>query len=179
MDMTLEDIKSKSKNVFKKMVKTKMKEFSLNYLNTLKEKHSKMDNLVYPKLKTQNYLKNGEINVQAAKNLFKWRTRAAHFKMNYSNSYEDTSCPSCLAKPDTQAHFLECSVFKHMTVVMGDYLDIFQEDVPNDRYLKHPTQNNKNKGRTIQLSLRTRPLCIELTDWQDAADLYHLFIVYV
>ena len=75
MDLTLDDIKSKSKNVFKKMVKTKMKEFSLNYLNKLKEKHSKMDNLVYPKLKTQNYLKDGEINVQSSKKV------------------EDQSCP--------------------------------------------------------------------------------------
>ena len=132
LDLNLDDIKTKSKNVFKKMVKNKMKEFSLNYLNKLKEKHSKMDNLVYPKLKTQNYLKDGEINVQAAKNLFKWRTRAALFKMNYSNSYEDTSCPSCLAEPDTQAHSLECSVIKQMIDVKGDYLEIFQEDVPSD-----------------------------------------------
>ena len=52
--------------------------------------------------------------------------------MNYSNSYEDTSCPSCLAEPDTQAHSLECSVIKQMIDVKGDYLEIFQEDVPSD-----------------------------------------------
>ena len=62
----------------------------------------------------------------------KWRTRAAQFKMNYSNSYKDNSCPSCLAEPDTQALSLECSVIKRMTDVKGDYLDIFQEDVPSD-----------------------------------------------
>ena len=49
-----------------------------------------------------------------------------------AQNYEDTRCPSCLAEPDTQAHSLECSVIKQMTVVKGDYLDIFQEDVPND-----------------------------------------------
>ena len=46
LDLSLDDIKVKSKNVFKKMVKKQMKEFSLDYLNKLKEKHSKMENLV-------------------------------------------------------------------------------------------------------------------------------------
>ena len=39
------------------MVKKKLKEYSLGYLTTIKEKHSTMDQLVYPKLKIQNYLK--------------------------------------------------------------------------------------------------------------------------
>ena len=50
-----------------------------------------MGDLVNPKLKTQNYCKDGAIDVQAAKKLFEWRTRAAQFKMDYSNSYEDNS----------------------------------------------------------------------------------------
>ena len=87
IDMSFSELKLKSKNSFKKMVKKKMRDYALNYLNTLKEKHSKMDNLSYPKLRVQNYLKDGKITVSAGKNLFKWRTRAAQFKLNYSNSY--------------------------------------------------------------------------------------------
>ena len=135
IDMTLEEIKSKSKNVFKKLVKQKMKEYALKYLNMLKDKHTKMDNLLYVKLKTQNYLKDGRIPVHAAKNLFKWRTRAAFFKMNYSNSYQDTSCPHCLVEPDSQEHSLECSEIKKLINVEGDYFDIFSNDIP--RALAH------------------------------------------
>ena len=128
IDMTLEEIKSKSKNVFKKLVKQKMKEYALNYLN----KHTKMDNLFYVKLKTQNYLKDGRISVHAAKNLFKWRTRAAFFKTNYSNSYQDTSCPLCLVEPDSQEHSLKCSEIRKLINVEGDYLDIFSDDIPSE-----------------------------------------------
>ena len=56
LNVDLTDLKSKSKTTFKKIIKLKMKEYSLEYLNNLKEKHSKMENLTYSKLKLQNYL---------------------------------------------------------------------------------------------------------------------------
>ena len=65
--MDLEEIKSTSKNAFKKLVKKKMKEFSLDYLTTIKENHPKMDDLIYPALRLQNYLKDKNISVEAAK----------------------------------------------------------------------------------------------------------------
>ena len=73
--MDLEQVKKQSKNSFKKMVKKKMRNYALDYLNNLKEKHSKMDNLLYIELKMQNDFKDKSITVQAAKNLFRWRTR--------------------------------------------------------------------------------------------------------
>ena len=91
INMDLEQVKKQSKNSFKKMVKKKMRNYALDYLNNLKEKHSKMDNLLYIELKMQNYFKDKSITVQAAKNLFRWRTRAALFKMNYSNGFTNTA----------------------------------------------------------------------------------------
>ena len=114
------------------MVKKKMRDYALNYLNTLKEKHSKMDNLSYPKLRVQNYLKDGKITVSAAKNLFKWRTRAAQFKLNYSNSYQDTSCPFCKDEPDSQEHSLQCKVVTEMIEIVGEYDEIFDDDISSD-----------------------------------------------
>jgi hypothetical protein len=81
LEVDLDQLTKMSKNVFKRMVKKKLKEYSLGYLTTIKEKHSKMDQLVYPKLKIQNYLKDRKISVQAAKTLFRWRTRSALFDL--------------------------------------------------------------------------------------------------
>ena len=71
LKINLTQLRNTSINSMKKLVKKHMKEFSLNYLTTIQESHSKMDDLVYPRLKLQNYLKDGKISVQAAKTLFK------------------------------------------------------------------------------------------------------------
>ena len=60
-----------------------MKEYSLDYLNSINERHSKMDNLIYPELRLQNYLKSPNIPVQAAK----WRTSPVMLNMNYGKMY--------------------------------------------------------------------------------------------
>ena len=60
-------MKKRSHDSFKRYVKIKTKEYSLDYLLKLKEKHSKMENLDYIELKLQNYLKDNEISVLEAK----------------------------------------------------------------------------------------------------------------
>ena len=127
-----EFIRSKSKNSFKKLVKKKMKEHAMNYLLELKADHSKLDNLVYNKLKLQNYLKNDLIPVHEAKNLFKFRVRAANFKENYGERYEDKSCPMCKVHVDTQAHSVQCEEVKDKVKIDGNYSDIFKEKVPQN-----------------------------------------------
>ena len=98
-----------------------MKEYSLEYLNSIKERHSKMDNLIYPELKLQKYLKSPNTTVQAAKTLFKWRTRSAMFKMNYGKMYVDTACPFCSVEPDSQSHSFQCHEVKKKIDIEGDY----------------------------------------------------------
>ena len=88
--MSLEEIRKKSTFTLKKLVKIKSKEFALDELLKLNSKHSKMENLDYTELKLQNYLCNDEITVQEAKNLFKYRTRAAKFQSNMKNN------PGCI-----------------------------------------------------------------------------------
>ena len=109
-----------------------MKEYSLDQLNKLKGNHSKMEELFYPDLKLQNYLKDMDISVPAAKNLFRWRTRTAKFKLNYKGSYLSFTCPSCLVQPDSQAHSVQCPVVEANVEVKGNYKDIFLEDIPDD-----------------------------------------------
>ena len=134
IDMTLEEMRKKSKNSFKRMVKVKAKEFALDYLQKLKEKHTKMDNLQYLDLKLQNYLKDDAISVMEARNLYRYRTRVANFKENFKNSHQSCAiaCPLCMVQPDSQPHCMQCPVIKSKIDVQGNYSDIFLEDIPSE-----------------------------------------------
>ena len=133
INLTFEEMKKRSHDSFKRYVKIKTKEYSLDYLLNLKEKHSKMENLDYIELKLQNYLKDNGISVQEAKNLYRFRTRAANFKENQKNNHEmSVACPLCQVQPDTQAHCVQCPVVRTKIDVKGTYSDIFSEDIPSD-----------------------------------------------
>ena len=60
---SLEDMKTKSANSFKRMVKIRAKEYALNFLLDKKESHKKMDSLSYSEINLQKYLKNPNIPV--------------------------------------------------------------------------------------------------------------------
>ena len=125
-------MKSKSTNAFKRQVKIKSKEYALNYLLGLKVKHSKMDNLIYNKLKLQNYLKSPGIPVYEAKNLFRFRNRTANFKENFGDKYPNKACPLCTVHMDTQTHAVQCDQIKQTISVEGSYSNIFKEKIPSD-----------------------------------------------
>ena len=68
--LDLDEIKQKSDFSFKRLVKMKTKEYALDFLMKIKEKHSKMEKLDYVELKLQNYLKDDKIPVKEAINLY-------------------------------------------------------------------------------------------------------------
>ena len=57
-------IESKSQYCFKRLVKTKIKEFILDLLNDRKFRHTKMDNLVSTELQIQDYLVSEKFSVE-------------------------------------------------------------------------------------------------------------------
>jgi hypothetical protein len=130
MPGTLEFLKSKSIHAFKRIVKIKTKEYTLEYLLELKSKHTKLDNLVYSELRLQKYLKSDDIPVYEAKNLFKYRVKVADFKENFGNKYENKVCPLCGIHMDTQTHAVHCVKVKESVPVEGNYSDIFKETIP-------------------------------------------------
>ena len=95
------------KDTFSKLIKEKIIDVSFNYLIEAKAEHSKMDDLNYSNLEMQNYLKTGEISTKEAKSLFKFRTRMAQVKANFSSQFIDLYCPECSFDLDTQKHLLE------------------------------------------------------------------------
>ena len=70
----LRKIEVTSKASFKKMVKSKIYEYALDQLNLENFSHSKMDNVVYPELKIQDYLLSEDISTAEKMNLFHFRT---------------------------------------------------------------------------------------------------------
>ena len=132
INLGLEEIKSKSEYSFKKLVKRKGKEFTLNYFLELKEEHTKMEKLDYNDLKLQNYLMSEEITAEEAKNLFRFRTRSAFFKENMKTGFQSTPCPFCHVQPDNQTHSMVCPDVNKKIKIEGNYDDIFQEDIPAD-----------------------------------------------
>ena len=87
-----DEIKEKSDYSFKRLVKIKTKEYALDYLMKIKERHSKMEKLEYVELKLQNYLRDDKIPVKEAINLYRFRTRVAKFKENFQNSHASHAC---------------------------------------------------------------------------------------
>ena len=131
--MSLKEIGGKSEYSFKRLVKIRSKEHALEYLSNIKSKHSKMENLDYLELKLQNYLIDGQITVQEAKILFRFRTRVAKFWENMkSNQNLPLACPLCHLQPDTQRHSFQCEIIKTRMKVKGSYSDIFLDNVPVD-----------------------------------------------
>ena len=86
--MSIEEIGEKSDYSFRRLVKIRGKEYALEYLLKLKSKHSKMENLDYLELKMKNYFSEGQITVQEARNLFRFRRRVANFQENMKNNQE-------------------------------------------------------------------------------------------
>ena len=122
----LNEIKKKSKNCFKKMVKIKAKEYELSTLLKRKQTHTKMSNLSYSKLEMQEYLKLVNVNASMAKTLFRYRVRMADYGENFRAGSQMSTCPLCGLHLDSQSMAYEnCPVVKSKVDTVGSYTDIF------------------------------------------------------
>ena len=88
-------------------LKKKILETSFKFLLESKIEHSKMDDLSYTNLEMQNYFKTGDLSTKEAKAVYKYRTKMAQVKANFSSQYLDLYCPECSLNLDTQKHLLE------------------------------------------------------------------------
>ena len=116
-------IKSKSKFAFKKLVKAKAKELTLE----LNKRQGKMKNLYYADLEKQEYLTDKKITPQQAKAVFKYKTRMANFSDNFRGGQPTKQCPLCKDESslDTQQHSLVCKVTKQNVQIDVRYEEIF------------------------------------------------------
>ena len=101
-----EELKSISKYLFKKEVKVKANQLATQYLQKLKEKHSKTDNIkIDQELKLSEYLKDKNIYPEHAKFIFKIRTRMYPVKCNFKTQFKTNYiCDLCKQEDEDQEH---------------------------------------------------------------------------
>ena len=88
-----------------------MKVAAFKFLKNLQEKHSKVKDISYEKLETQQYMtspifKDDEVNI-----LHALRAKYINVKANFSSKYQNNMlCPLCLVDLDDQQHVLKCGI---------------------------------------------------------------------
>ena len=128
----LDYIKSKSSLTFKNIVKVKAKEFAFFKFMERKSIHSKMNNLWYTELKTQDYIISNKFTPNQVQTIFSFRTRMAKFQENFRGSSGHIPCPLCHMHMDTQSMSFQCPKVKSEIKVKGQYEDIFAEEIPSE-----------------------------------------------
>ena len=107
-------ISSKSKQVFKQLVKESAKKYAFNYLMDKKLNYKKMSKLEYRSLETQSYLLDNKFTFEEKKLLFQYRTRMAKYAENFRGGKSVTVCPLCSNHIDSQFLILECPTILHL-----------------------------------------------------------------
>ena len=128
---------------FKKEIKEIANKLAIKYLQNLKSKHSKTENIPFNKLKAAEYLKDKKIRPDQAKFIFKMRTRMYPVKCNFKNQYQkNLLCDLCKIEEDSQEHLLKCKVLEHFVPEIKEteiaYKDIFgtiEKMIPASRLL--------------------------------------------
>ena len=114
IDETLDEnaVEKSETQSYKKYIKSRMRNAALKYLNEKKKTHSKIKDIEYQELKTQEYLTSPLFNDEEASILFSLRSRYVDCKLNFRNKYkeEDLLCPWCMKEDDDQKHMLNCEV---------------------------------------------------------------------
>ena len=136
LNMSDLQISQLSKQKFKSIVKNKIKDAALNYLNGVKRGHSKMQSLSYETLQLQEYLNSPLFNNESRNLLLRLRTRTVNgIRCDFKGIYPDTSCPVGCGQSDTLQHILTCvvlgSMYRSTDISISDtkYEDIFSDNI--------------------------------------------------
>ena len=130
--INFDEIKSKSKEAFKRKVKIKAKEYALKILTEKQASHSKMEPLHYSELKMQKYFKYMDTKNTEKRTIFKWRTRMENFGENYREGRDPVMCPLCSCHLDNQSLSTQCEVIKQKVEVKEYIKDIYENDISKE-----------------------------------------------
>ena len=119
-----DDIKTMSKNKFKKILKEKISAAALNHLNKLAEGHTKSKKLIKAKFKCENYITDHRFTSEEVKLCFQLRTFTYPVKSNFKNMYRNTDllCELCRMSNCDENHLISC-------IVMRSFLPELQDTV--------------------------------------------------
>ena len=124
-------VKQMSKNKFKQFVKIRTEKAAFNYLETTKQKHSKVKQIQYTKLEAQPYVLSEEFKDEQICELFALRSRMIQVKRNFIGKYrQDLLCSLGCSVEETQDHLLDCKLLiekmEDITILADvDHSDLF------------------------------------------------------
>ena len=132
INLSMGEIERMSELSFKSLIEKKEKEYTLKYLNRIKQGHSKVLHINHTVLEMADYLEpNGILNSEA-RFLFMLRTRMLEVRKNFEGKHSNTLCPLCEVEPDSQQHLMVCEkleVSGALVESLPDYEDLFGNEL--------------------------------------------------
>ena len=153
INLSFEQIAQMSKNKFKKIVKQKTMEAAFNYLIVEKNKQTKICNIEYRQLNMQEYLLEGNKNIQISKLIFKARGKTLDIKTYKKWKYDDDLCVGCGVNVETVDEILTCTGY-------SDKNDTTNKLTFSLLYSDH-TRQMVEIGKVLQKKLKMRQKIIE------------------
>ena len=149
IQLSIQEIEALSKNLFKTMIKRKIKERAFQYLVNKKiTRNGKGIEINHSRLEMQNYLKSENIDItnDERKLIFQYRTRMNfNIKSHFRNMYFDTICDGCRVNESTTRHTLECPSLlggNEIVTYIPYYEDLFGDDEEEQVYIARLIRNN-------------------------------------
>ena len=134
LDLKMEEVETMSKNELKKMLKKKIDEAAMKYLNNVKQNQSKGRVLTYKTLNMQQYLKSeSNLSVLEMCQIFQIRSQNLPVKANFSHQYKDTNCvvEKCNGE-DSQEGLFYCNFLAPKNMIVRnqvEYEGIYSDDL--------------------------------------------------
>ena len=132
VNLTFDEIKRISKQEFKDKIKQKMSEKAFEYLILIKEKQSKLKDIVYNKFETQHYLlpESGFSKTEMSNAMWA-RSRTIPVKANFRTAHPNMECRGCGTTEESQPPLLRCAVLNENSVasdINDNYDDLFSDN---------------------------------------------------
>ena len=120
-----EEIKSFSKDQFKRLVRSKVEIYAAKKLEELRISHSKTQNLKFDGFHPAEYLLSKNLSTEEVQTLFKLRNRMVQVKGNFANGNKDNMwCKTCKLFTETQEHLVECPAIRLRTKSLINFQEV-------------------------------------------------------
>ena len=158
-----EAVRKMSKFSFKKLVKEKTRKAAYQYLKSLKDSHSKMENInIEPTLNCKEYLVDNRLSYKEAQLVYNLRCRMYLLRNNFKNKYKNNlTCDLCKIEDDNTQHLYSCVVLKNSVPELKNnkqakYEDLFgttDEIVRSAKLLSKVTQEREALHKALNIVL--------------------------
>ena len=108
ISLSFDEIEIMSKFSFNKLLKEKVKVAAFSYLNIEKSKQEKIKNIMYSNLEMQEYLADGDRNINVSKVIYKARGSSLDIKLQKKWKYDDKLCTGCNLMEESGEEILKC-----------------------------------------------------------------------